>query len=89
MARDKRLNKFRELKNDRRYIVVGAWCGDIKPRFGVWWLSIGWSGKCLGFFDTQEEAVDYCEKLVELEYSIRDDLRKLDQLELKAYAASC
>lgn len=88
MARDKRLNRQNKLKADRCFTVVKAWCGYPKPKFGVFWPWLGWGGDCLGFFDTQKEAVDYCEKLVEHEYFMRSDLQKLDQKELKAYVAS-
>ncbi len=90
MARDKRLNKYRELKNDRRFSVIEAWCGYVKPKFGIFWPLgfASWDSECLGWCDTEKEAVDYCEKLSALGYGIRSDLQKLDQKELKAYVAS-
>ena len=89
MARDKRLNRQNKLKADRCFSVVKAWCGYTTPRFGVFWpFGFGWDSECLGWCETEKEAVDYCEKLSALGYGIRSELQKLDQSELKAYAAS-
>ncbi len=90
MARDKRLNKYNEWKGDKRYKIYLAWCGYPYPRYEIFFAigMVEWNQKPVGFCDTIDEAIAYCEKLKALNYSIRDDLWKMEYPELQVYAAS-